>query len=94
MKKIKCTVTESGIVISSKELHKYLGIKSQYSDWMRRRKMWEFPASEGDELDVCIPKSAAIDFMLKEDTEVSGAFRKMFIDGEIEAIEAIFEVVG
>lgn len=92
MEKIKCIETDDGIVVSSKEIHGYLGIKSQYSDWMRRRGMYKYPAIPEDPLDVHIPKSAALDFMLKEFTTVSDVLRGMFIDGRIEEIEALFEV--
>lgn len=80
--------------ISTRDIHRYLGIGSQYSDWVRRRGFLnDYPKEVKDELQAWLPVPDAVGAMVSEAGPVAEKVREKLIDGmsPCEIIDEISE---
>lgn len=68
--------------ISSKDIHRCLGIRSQYIDWARRRGfLVAYKVDDKDPNNAWIPLQEAVGYMVQEPGPIAENVRKNLISG-------------
>lgn len=75
---MKTKAEDGEFLVSARSIHAALGIKSQYSDWVRRRGV----VTGEDSLDAWVPYHKALEIILQSHGVKAAEIRRDIVDGK------------